>query len=162
MGEPKTESTSQTEWLKAHIKDVSYIVRSLEDENTKAVIIQGNPGTGKTTLALLSATTAQERTGANVYFTTPQVQNTWGARPSQDRTGLVYRKLPSDASIAQNQSNIIVVDELSRRNPEPSGGWEKYKNLPNTKFILVTHPGNPNLNNWKKLFDNRNTTQIDI
>lgn len=146
-------------WRAIHKKEIQQLTEDLSSEDVDAVFINGPVHSGKTSLAIATTRELQNRAMSeggrpvSVFFTTPAIQETIGAMPVSDRTGIQFKKLPLVSQMAENLGiNIIVIDETSSRTPTKEV-WDKYTKLPNTKFIILSHPYSNTQESWTSMFD---------
>lgn len=149
----RTVQNYQEDWAKTHQEEILEITNRIQEPATKAIVIVGAVSSGKTTLAL-SVTKEMQKKGTDAHFTTPAIQNTFGAKSILDRTGALFSRLPPALDIEQRgQPTLIIIDETSQREPRTEGQWGQYVKANLTKFIILTHPNSATLNQWTSLFE---------
>lgn len=148
----RTAQSHLENWAKVHQEEIREITEQIQKSTTKAIVIVGSVHSGKTTLAL-SIAREMQKNGTDTHFTTPAIQNTFGAKSILDRTGARFSRLPHASDIEQNgRPTLIVIDETSQREPRTEGQWSEYAKANKTKFIILTNPHSATLNKWTSLF----------
>jgi hypothetical protein len=143
------------DWQNVHKGDIRNLSEAFNSE-TKAVFVEGDIHSSKTSLALSVSKIFEQRPEgiAKVYFTTPSVHESIGAKNVIDKTDITYSKLPKIAQVEKSEDKfLIIVDEVSVRKPDPAfiNFWKIYFSLPNVSVLLLGQRGQNANNAWKKL-----------
>ncbi len=167
-GQVKT-STENREHIKGYIEDYKNGIDEISNaliNDEKAVIITGGAKSGKTTTAIAVCTEMdrvleKKKQQPLIFFTSASAQQTFGAKPQKDETGVSFAKLPPIDKLKEHKGPIvIVIDEVSQRLPL-EGVWEPYINLEQTRFMILAHPNSPTTEKWIGLF-NGDTQKVSM
>lgn len=148
-------------------------VRSLVHTN-KATLIEGEDFGAKQQLAADVVAELQREEERHLkgelrtFFTVPSLNEEFGMKSFQDpKTGIRFERLPNTEELEGSGDSIIVLDEISEGGPRIPEHWMRYVDLPNTKFILLSHitgdngraieRERENVAEWLKLFAGEKT-----
>lgn len=115
-------------------------------QSNKAILIEGEDFWERQKLAADAVTKLQRReerhlTGElTAYSTTPSLNEVHYVKSFRNpNTGIVFDRLPRAEELRGGGNSIIVLDGISQQGPSFPGLWMNYVDLPNTRFILLSH-----------------------